>query len=43
MHNLYFVTFGERCRGPIGAADYPAVDFYSYAFRLQVKRAYKVN
>lgn len=41
IHNLYFVTFSKRCRGPIGPADYTAVHFDGKSLRFQSKLDYE--
>ncbi len=41
MHNLYFVTFRKRCRGPAGLADYTAVHFDSQPLGFQSEFVYE--
>jgi len=41
MHNLYFVTFRKRCRGPVGPADYTAVYFDSQPLGFQSEFGYE--
>jgi hypothetical protein len=43
VHYLYFVTFRERCRGPVRPAHYSAIDFDGQPLRLQAKRAYEIG
>jgi hypothetical protein len=43
MHNLYFVTIRERCRGPIGAPDYPLIHLNREPLGLQPQLANQVG
>lgn len=41
VHDLYFVTFSKRCRGPICPADYAAVYFDGQSLGVQPKLDYE--
>ncbi len=41
MHNLYFVTFSKRCRGPVCPADYTAIYFDGQPLGIQSKPGYE--
>jgi len=41
MHNLYFVTFRKRCRGPVCLAYYAAIYLNGQAIRLKPKLIYQ--
>ena len=43
MHNFYFVTFVDCCRGPIGPSDYAVVKLYGEAFGLKSEGCYQVR
>jgi hypothetical protein len=42
MHDFYFVTFRNRCRGPIGTPNYPFIQFHGNALSIQPEHLYQI-